>query len=71
MTDKPIHWRLYAGLVLCVLLAVFIFQNMTVVTVRLLFWKIELSRALMLLVVFLTGIATGAALMGVRRKTRR
>lgn len=71
MTDRATHWRLYAGLALCALLGVFILQNMTVVTVRLLFWKVELSRALMLLVVFLAGIATGGVMVGMRRHSRK
>ena len=59
--------RIYLLLTLLALLVVFITQNMAVVTVRFLIWKVELSRALMVLVVFLSGVATGAVVRGIRR----
>jgi uncharacterized integral membrane protein len=51
--------KLIAGLVLIGLIVIFVVQNTTVVDIRFLFWGFSLSRALMVLIVMLIGIATG------------
>ena len=52
-------WKLWLALSLLLLLAIFVLQNTRVVEVRLLFWKVEMSRALMLIVVLAAGLASG------------
>ena len=49
-------------LVILIAFAVFVLQNATMVQVRLLFWKAEAPRVLVLLVTFALGLATGALL---------
>lgn len=48
-----------AAAILAVILVVFLLQNLASVPVRFLFWKVEMSRALLLLVVLLIGVAIG------------
>ncbi|NIO03044.1 MAG: DUF1049 domain-containing protein [Proteobacteria bacterium] len=45
--------------ILLVLVLVFVIQNTQVVEVRLLIWKVSMSRALMLLGTFLVGMIAG------------
>lgn len=56
--------RLFSILVLIALLAVFLVQNTAVVEIRLLFWVLAMSRALMIVLVLLIGIAIGWLLRG-------
>ena len=63
--------KTWLALLLGVLLLVFTAQNTQVVEVRLLFWKVEMSRAIMLLVVLATGVVVGLLLPGVRRGRAR
>lgn len=49
------------------ILAVFIVQNVQVVAVRFLFWKVEMSRSLLLLAVFGIGVGAGWVLALGRR----
>ncbi|MBQ0799369.1 MAG: LapA family protein [Porticoccaceae bacterium] len=51
--------KAYIGLALLLLAAVFIAQNTTVVDIQLLFWKISISRSLMVLFVLAIGIIIG------------
>jgi len=55
-----------AGLVL-----VFFVQNTEVMQVVLLFWSVEMSRALLLAIVLLVGVAVGWLLSGARAGRRR
>ncbi|MFQ5508472.1 MAG: LapA family protein [Leptospirillia bacterium] len=70
MADLERRIRTYFGVALLVLLVVFAAQNTTIVTVRLLFWKVEMSRALMVLAVYLAGAITGVVVWGIRRHPR-
>ncbi|MDX1610612.1 MAG: LapA family protein [Halofilum sp. (in: g-proteobacteria)] len=61
--------KLMLAIALAVLVVVFVIQNATPVRVDLLFWSWSASRAVVLLVVFLIGVATGwLARAGVRRR---
>ena len=54
MTPKRV-----ALIIIAILFAVFILQNAQVVEVRFLFWGTEASRAIVLLVTFFLGLASG------------
>ena len=47
------------SLILVILVIVFVLQNTQVVDVRLLVWKVSMSRALMVLVTFVVGVVAG------------
>ena len=51
--------HLIPGLIALLLVAVFAVQNAEVVDVRFLFWKLSMSRALLLFLVFIAGLAAG------------
>jgi uncharacterized integral membrane protein len=60
-------------LVIAVLLLVIIIQNTQVVTLRLFFWKISMSRIIVLAVTLIVGFATGYVVAGIgtgKRKNR-
>lgn len=62
--------KLLGTLALLALVLVFAIQNVEVVEVRFLAWSLEISRALLLFVVFLLGGAAGwLARGGVRRRS--
>ena len=63
------NWRpkTWLGLALIVLVAVLVLQNTEVVEVRLLFWSLSMSRALLLPLVFAAGLLVGWALHRPRR----
>ena len=50
------------GIIFGILVVIFIIQNTEVVEINLLFWIISISRALMVLFIFLIGIMIGAIL---------
>ena len=54
--------------VLSALVIIFVFQNIEIVEVRFLLWKLTLSRALLILGTFLVGMLTGALLRRPKRK---
>ncbi|MBW2058164.1 MAG: LapA family protein [Deltaproteobacteria bacterium] len=54
--------------VLIALVIVFVVQNTETVQVRLLFWKVSMSWALMVLIALLIGIVAGWLVRGTRRK---
>lgn len=60
--------KLALGATLIGLLVAFIFQNMAVVELQLLFWSVGVRRSLMILSVFTTGIIIGWLLCGARRR---
>lgn len=64
------HAKTYVGLALLVVVAVFTLQNTDVVTVHFLFWKVAVSRALMVFIVLVVGIVVGLALAGLARRRR-
>lgn len=53
------HVKLVIALLLITLVMTFAVQNYEVVQLRLLFWSVEMSRALLLFLVFATGIGLG------------
>jgi uncharacterized integral membrane protein len=48
------------GLVIGILVVIFILQNTEIVEISFLFWTISISRALVVLLVFIIGIIVGA-----------
>lgn len=55
MTNKIV----YLGLALLILVVIFIIQNAVVVDIQLLFWKISMSRSLMIFFVLAIGFIIG------------
>jgi putative membrane protein len=51
--------KLIIGLILIALTMIFIIQNVEVVQIRFLFWTLTISRALLLFIVLVMGIAVG------------
>ena len=51
--------RAYIGLALLLLVVIFIVQNATVVDIQFLFWKVSMSRSLMIFFVLAISIVTG------------
>jgi putative membrane protein len=51
--------KAYVGLGLLLLVVIFIVQNATVVDIQLLFWKVSMSRSLMIFFVLAIGIVIG------------
>lgn len=56
--------KIYVGLTLLILVIVFIAQNAVSVDIRFLFWKISMSRSLMVFFVLAIGIVIGWILSG-------
>lgn len=64
--------KIYLAMGLSVCMLVFVLQNTELVSIRFLFWQFSLSRALLVLVIFLSGILGGyllGSLAGHRRRT--
>lgn len=57
-------------LALITLVVLFTVQNVEVVELRFLFWQVALSRALLVLLVFIAGLTVGWILRGVVSKHR-
>ena len=53
------HYKLLLALILVGLVVLFAVQNYEVVQLRLVFWSLEISRALLLFIVFATGVGLG------------
>ncbi|MGD8999912.1 MAG: LapA family protein [Granulosicoccaceae bacterium] len=51
--------RAYIGLALLLLVVIFIVQNATVVDIQFLFWKLSMSRSLMIFFVLAIGVVIG------------
>jgi len=62
--ETAMHVKLIIVLALIALLSIFIIQNSDVVALQFLFWKIEMSRALMFVFVLLFGTGIGWFLRG-------
>jgi len=58
------HFKLVVSLILAGLAVLFDTQNVAVVELRFLFWKIAMSRALMFTLLVLLGIGTGWLIRG-------
>ena len=64
--------KLVSVIILLFLFALFVVQNAQVVTVGFLFWKIEASRAIVLMITFVLGLASGwITAQFFRKKDRR
>lgn len=63
--------KLYLGLALLVLVVVFMLQNTAVVNLRFLFWQLSLSQALLLFLVFTSGLAVGLLFATLARRQRK
>lgn len=64
-------FKLILTLLLSMFVAVFVFQNTTVVEIRFLFWTVSMSRALLILTVLVIGMVLSWLLQGylsLRRK---
>ncbi len=55
-------------LVLAGFLGVFLVQNYPVVKIRFLFWSVQASLAIILLVIFLAGVLAGWSVFSIRRR---
>ena len=55
------------AVILIALVILFVVQNMQIVEVRVLIWKISLSRALLIVGTFLAGLGAGALLRRAKR----
>ncbi|MFB6286294.1 MAG: lipopolysaccharide assembly protein LapA domain-containing protein [Candidatus Bipolaricaulia bacterium] len=67
----PRNVRLISALVLAALIVIFALQNTEATTVELFAWSITTSRALMLFVVLVVGIALGWLLRSLQQRRRR
>ena len=59
--------KLALALAVAALIVLFTAQNYEVVELRLLFWKLEMSRAIMIFGVLVAGVAVGWLSRGVKR----
>ena len=62
--------KMYITLIMLILIVIFTVQNAAVVTVNILFWKLEISRALLIFFVFVIGIIIGWISHSLMRHTR-
>lgn len=51
--------KIYIGIALLIFVSIFIIQNAVVVDIKFLFWKISMSRSLMVFFVLGVGVAVG------------
>ena len=65
------NYRLILVLILSALVLTFIIQNVTVVEIRFLFWSVQMSRSLMILMLLIIGIIIGWFLHGHFRITKK
>jgi putative membrane protein len=64
------NYKLILTLGLTIVVVLFVVQNTEVVEIRFLFWKMAMSRALVMLFVLIVGIAAGWLLHGHVRRRR-
>jgi putative membrane protein len=58
------NYKVILSLILAGFCVVFIIQNVAIVEIRFLFWKIEMSRALLIFIVLAIGIIVGWLIKG-------
>ena len=58
------HFKLVLSLILTGIVILFVIQNVSVVEIKLLFWSVSMSRALLLFIVLAIGIVIGWLLHG-------
>jgi uncharacterized integral membrane protein len=61
------HWKLALAVIAAALLLVLVVQNAQVISVRLLFWRLQVSQAMLLFLALLVGGLLGVALRSRRR----
>ena len=59
MKIRQIRWRLIGVLTLVALFVIIVLQNTQVVDIRILFWRLSMSRIILLLFSLGVGLATG------------
>ena len=64
-------FKLIAGVILAGFTLLFIFQNVTVVDIRFLFWTLSIYRSLLMLSFFLIGLFLGWVLHGFSVQKRK
>lgn len=62
--------RIFTGLSLLLLVALFTLQNTEIVTIAFLFWHFSLSRALLIFLVLVTGVVVGWVLHGIADRAK-
>ena len=60
--------KVYAGLGLLILVVLFTLQNMETVPISFLFWEFRISRALMILMIFVVGVLVGISSNYLKRR---
>lgn len=58
------------GVIIGILVVAFILQNTKIVEISFLFWTISISRALVVLLVFIVGMLVGAILKSIGQRTK-
>jgi len=68
--EKSMKFKIILSLVAAALVIIFIVQNVAVVDIRFLFWKLSMSRSLMMFFLVIVGVVIGWFLRGasVRRQ---
>jgi len=72
MKEDKMNYKLLLILILAGLAVLFIIQNVAVVEIQFMFWSIQMSRSLLMFLLFAIGIVMGWSLHGYStyRKTR-
>ena len=60
--------KIYAGLGLLILVVLFTLQNTETVPISFLFWEFRISRALMILMIFVIGVLVGISSNYLKRR---
>lgn len=69
--EKSMQWKMILWGVIGVLLVIFIVQNVAVMEIKFLFWKMSMSRSLMMFFLVIIGIAIGWFWRGVSMRNKK
>lgn len=69
--EKSMQWKMILWGVIGVLLVIFIVQNVAVMEIKFLFWKMSMSRSLMMFFLVIIGIAIGWFWRGVAMRNKK
>jgi putative membrane protein len=69
MKKRHIRWRLIGVLTLVLLFAIIVLQNTQVVDIRVLFWRLSMSRIILLLFSLVVGFVVGYYVRGGGRRS--
>jgi uncharacterized integral membrane protein len=69
-SNAHMNVRIFAGLGLLLLIALFTLQNTEIVTTTFLFWHFSLSRALLIFLVLVTGVIVGWVLHSIAGRAK-